>query len=87
MFLSAHEHACLLLFLYQVVSQKGFRSFEDKSSAINADTGVDKKLVDLINDWRLPGMKLCVGKPEYKVIIESKLVSICSLSRLIIEQL
>jgi nucleolar protein 58 len=77
----------LLFFLYQVVSPKGFRSFEDKSSAINDDTGVDTKLVDLINDWHRPGMKLCVGKPEYKVIIESKLVSICSLYRLIIEQL
>ena len=30
----------------------------------------------MIYTWRLPGMKLAVGKPEYKTIIESKLVSI-----------
>jgi nucleolar protein 58 len=53
-----------------------FDTFEDKSSAINADTGVNKRLADMIYKWRLPGMKLAVGKPEYKTIIESKLVSI-----------
>ena len=53
-----------------------FETFEDKSSAINFDTGVNKWLADMIYKWRLPGMKLAVGKPEYKAIIESKLVSI-----------
>jgi hypothetical protein len=53
-----------------------FETFEDKSRAINADTGVNKRLADMIYKWRLSGMKLAVGKPEYKTIIESKLVGI-----------
>lgn len=53
-----------------------FETFEDKSSTINADIGVNKRLADMIYKWRLPEMKLAVGKPEYKTIIESKLVSI-----------
>jgi hypothetical protein len=48
------------------------------------DAGVDKQLVDMINKWHHPGMNLCVGKPEYKRIIESVLVSICSLSGMVI---
>ena len=41
----------------------------------------------MIRKWLLPEMKLAVGKPEYKMIIESDLVSICSLSVYIFEQL
>ena len=66
-----------------MVFAKGFLSFEDKSRAINGD-GVDSQLADLINKWHKPGMNLCVGKPEYKTIIESVLVSICSLSCIVI---
>ena len=66
----------------------GFQTFEDKSSAINAVTGVNKQLADMINKWRKnPRMKLGVGKPEYKTIIESKFVSVCSLSGYICEEL
>ena len=74
----------LLLFLCdQMVFAKGFLSFEDKSRAINGD-GVDSELADLINRWHKPGMNLYVGKPEYRMIIESVLVSICSLSCIVI---
>jgi len=66
-----------------MVFAKGFLSFEDKSRAINGD-GVDSQLADLINKWHKPGMNLCVGKPEYKTIIESVLVSICSLYCIVI---
>jgi hypothetical protein len=59
-------------------------SFEDKSRAISADTGVDNQLADLIKKWHHPGMNLCVGRPEYKTIIESVLVSICSVSCIVI---
>ena len=74
----------LLLFLCdQMVFAKGFLSFEDKSRAINGD-GVDSELADLINRWHKPRMNLYVGKPEYRMIIESVLVSICSLSCIVI---
>jgi len=68
------------------VIRKGFRTFKDKASAINA-TGVSEELSGMIRKWLLPEMKLAVGKPEYKMIIESDLVSICSLSVYIFEQL
>ncbi|OEL12529.1 hypothetical protein BAE44_0026453 [Dichanthelium oligosanthes] len=41
----------------------------------------------MINKWHLPGMKLAVGKPAYKTIIEAELANICSLSGYICEQL
>lgn len=63
-----------------------FQTFEDKSTAINADTGINQQLAGMIKRCLFPRMKLCVAKPEYKAIIESKLVSICSLSGCIREK-
>lgn len=62
-----------------------FQTFEDKSNAINADTGVDKRLADMIYKWYLPGTKLAVGKPEYKTIIESKLGMTCTHNPIVME--
>lgn len=67
-----------------VVRLKGFLSFEDKSSTINAD-GIDNQLVALINEWHRPGMTLCVGKPEYKAIIESVLKIPCLCCQAVLE--
>ena len=77
---------CSSIFPCQAVIPKQFLTFKDKASAINA-TGVSEELSGMIRQWLLPEMKLAVGKPEYKMIIESDLVSICSLSVYIFEQL
>jgi nucleolar protein 58 len=68
----------LLLFapehiFYQTVWLNEFQTFDDKSSAINVDTGVDEKLTKMI--CHCPKKKLLVGKPKYKSIIEKSLVS------------
>jgi nucleolar protein 58 len=63
-----------------------FQTFEDKSSAINQNTGVSERLADMIRAW-LPGKKMAVGKPEYKEIIEERLVSISSCFTYTFEQL
>jgi nucleolar protein 58 len=65
----------IFVFLYQVIWLKEFQKFDDKSSAINVDTGVNKQLTEMIMKWRRPRQKLVVGKPEYKSIIENTLVS------------
>jgi len=70
--LFAPEHIC---FFYQTVWLNEFQTFDDKSSAINVDTGVDEKLTMMIMKWHRPKKKLLVGKPEYKSIIEKSLVS------------
>nr|ABA94202.1 hypothetical protein LOC_Os11g34220 [Oryza sativa Japonica Group] len=57
-----------------VIWLKEFQKFDDKSSAINVDTGVNKQLTEMIMKWRRPRQKLVVGKPEYKSIIETTLV-------------
>ncbi|XP_039775531.1 uncharacterized protein LOC120643064 isoform X2 [Panicum virgatum] len=74
MYVCAHEHGCCYFFINRWFFRRDFYLFEDKSRAINGD-GVDSQLVDLINKWHKPGMNLCVGKPEYKTIIESVLVN------------
>jgi nucleolar protein 58 len=66
---------------------KEFQTFDDKSSAINADTGVNAQLTEMIMKSRKPGEQLLVGKPEYKSIIETCLVRISSLFFYICEQL
>uniref|UniRef100_A0A0D9V6D0 Uncharacterized protein n=1 Tax=Leersia perrieri TaxID=77586 RepID=A0A0D9V6D0_9ORYZ len=48
-------------------------TFEDKSSAINQNTGVNERLTEMIMKWYSPGQKLAVAKPEYKTIIEERL--------------
>ncbi|RLM73124.1 hypothetical protein C2845_PM15G11630 [Panicum miliaceum] len=67
-----------------MVYPTGFLSFEDKSRAINGD-GVDNQLADLINKWHKPGVNLCVGKPEYKTIIESVLKIPCMCCQTVLE--
>ncbi|OEL37626.1 hypothetical protein BAE44_0001353 [Dichanthelium oligosanthes] len=45
-----------------------------QASVLNLDTGVNGDLANMINKWIKPDQKLAVGKPEYKIIIESYLV-------------
>uniref|UniRef100_A0A0E0BKL3 Uncharacterized protein n=1 Tax=Oryza glumipatula TaxID=40148 RepID=A0A0E0BKL3_9ORYZ len=54
-----------------IIWLKEFQKFDDNSSAINVGTGVNKQLTDMIMQWRRPGQKLVVGKPEYKSTIET----------------
>ncbi|XP_066313383.1 uncharacterized protein [Miscanthus floridulus] len=58
----------LNIFFYQTVWLNEFQTFDDKSSAINVDTGVDEKLTMMIMKWHRPKKKLLVGKPEYKSV-------------------
>ena len=55
-------------FFYQIVFLEEFQTFDDKSSAINVDTGVDEKLTMMIMKWHRPKKKLLVRKPEYKSV-------------------
>ncbi|KAM3335417.1 hypothetical protein ACQJBY_029712 [Aegilops geniculata] len=64
-----------------------FRTFKDKSKAINKSTGVSKRLTDMIMNCRFPEQKIAVGKLEYKRIIEERLVSLSSWFIYIFEQL
>jgi nucleolar protein 58 len=66
-------------FFYQVVWLKEFQTFDDKSSAINADTGINTQLTEMIMKLRNPGQELLVEKPEYKSIIQTCLVRLSSL--------
>uniref|UniRef100_A0A0D9XP37 Nucleolar protein 58/56 N-terminal domain-containing protein n=1 Tax=Leersia perrieri TaxID=77586 RepID=A0A0D9XP37_9ORYZ len=59
--------------------------FDDKSSAINVGTGVNKQLTEMIMKWRRPGQKLVVGKPEYKSIIETNLGIPCLYDEVVLE--
>ncbi|KAM3242642.1 hypothetical protein ACQJBY_054953 [Aegilops geniculata] len=59
------------------VTLKEFQTFEDKSSAINQNTGVNERLTAMIRKWLRQGQKLAVGKPEYKAIIEERLKIDC----------
>jgi len=68
----------IFVFFYQTVWLNEFQTFDDKSSAINVDTGIDEKLTMMIMKWHRPKKKLLVGKPEYKSIIE-KAWLVCSL--------
>ncbi|CAN6232177.1 unnamed protein product [Urochloa humidicola] len=67
-----------------VVMLKEFQTFKDKASAINV-TGVDEELARMINRWLLPGMKLAVGKHEYKTILELKLEITCVHNDIVME--
>ena len=58
---------------------KEFKRLENVSSAIDPVTGVDEDLAMTIRKYIVPGQQLAVGKPEYKTIIEDKLVSVYSL--------
>lgn len=72
-------YSCLCLFLYQICWLKAFEAFEDKTSAINPDTGVNEQLARMITDCIKPDQKLAVGSHEYKEIIEKTMVSMSSL--------
>lgn len=67
-----------------VVLLMEFQTFEDKSSAINQNTGVNERLTEMIMRW-LPGQKMAVGKPEYKEIIEERLKIECLYNRAVME--
>ncbi|XP_062200235.1 uncharacterized protein LOC133902925 [Phragmites australis] len=69
----------------KILLLKEFRTFDDKSSAINLCTGVNKKLTKMILKWRRPGQKLAVGKPEYKTIIETSLKIPCLCDEAVME--
>ncbi|CAM0879928.1 unnamed protein product [Alopecurus aequalis] len=60
----------------EIVWLKEFRTFKDKSSAINRGTGVSKELSEMISRHHCPGQKLAVGKREYKRIIETSLADV-----------
>ena len=77
----------LVLFRHQTVTLKEFQTFEDKSSAINQNTGVNERLTSMIRKWLRQGQKMAVGKPEYKATIEERLVSISSWFTYTFEQL
>ena len=60
---------------YQIVWLVEFQTFEDKSSTINENTGVDERLVEMIMKLHCPRQKMAVGKLEYKKIIEDKKIN------------
>uniref|UniRef100_A0A0E0BKL2 Kinesin motor domain-containing protein n=1 Tax=Oryza glumipatula TaxID=40148 RepID=A0A0E0BKL2_9ORYZ len=62
---------CVIEAWSKIIWLKEFQKFDDNSSAINVGTGVNKQLTDMIMQWRRPGQKLVVGKPEYKSTIET----------------
>ncbi|KAM3193797.1 hypothetical protein ACQJBY_070432 [Aegilops geniculata] len=66
------------------ITLKEFQTFEDKSSAINQNSGVNESLTQMIRKW-LGGKKLAVGKPEYKEIIEERLKIECLYNRAVME--
>uniref|UniRef100_A0ACD5W2L3 Uncharacterized protein n=1 Tax=Avena sativa TaxID=4498 RepID=A0ACD5W2L3_AVESA len=68
-----------------IVWIKEFQTFDDKSSAINVDTGVNKQLTEMIMKSRSPGEELVVGKPEYRSIIESCLGIPCLHNEIVME--
>ncbi|KAK1652104.1 hypothetical protein QYE76_069909 [Lolium multiflorum] len=63
---------------------KGFQTFEDKSSAIKS-IGACSKLGKMIKSTLWPGMKLAVGKQEYKDIIEASLGIHCLFDEAVLE--
>lgn len=64
---------------------RDFQVFEDKSGAINHETGICDKLSNMLQLWCRPGQKLAVGKPEYKTIIEAQLGIPCLYDELVME--
>uniref|UniRef100_A0A0E0J3M2 Uncharacterized protein n=1 Tax=Oryza nivara TaxID=4536 RepID=A0A0E0J3M2_ORYNI len=68
-----------------IIWLKEFQKFDDNSSAINVGTGVNKQLTDMIMQWRRPGQKLVVGKPEYKSTIETFLGIPCLHDEVVME--
>ncbi|XP_044318614.1 uncharacterized protein [Triticum aestivum] len=71
-------------YIVTVVLLTEFQTFEDKSSAINQNTGVSERLAEMIRVW-LPGKKMAVGKPEYKKITEERLEIECLYNERVME--
>nr|XP_051221578.1 uncharacterized protein LOC127339807 [Lolium perenne] len=69
----------------KVVWLKEFQTFDDKSSAINADTGINTQLTEMIMKLRNPGQELLVEKPEYKSIIQTCLGIPCLHNEIVME--
>ncbi|BAT14602.1 Os11g0580500 [Oryza sativa Japonica Group] len=69
----------------EIIWLKEFQKFDDNSNAINVGTGVNKQLTDMIMQWRRPGQKLVVGKPEYKSTIETFLGIPCLHDEVVME--
>ncbi|XP_025826616.1 uncharacterized protein LOC112901952 isoform X2 [Panicum hallii] len=62
-----------------------FRTFEDKASAINIDTGVNEQLAKMIQKHIEPDQKLAVGSLKYKKIIEQHLGISCLFDDCVLE--
>ncbi|CAL4886962.1 unnamed protein product [Urochloa decumbens] len=69
----------------EIVWLKEFQTFEDKASAINVGTGVNRQLTEMIMKWRRPKQTLVVGKEEYRSIIESSLGIPCLHDEIVME--
>jgi len=72
-------------FLYQIVWLKEFKTFKDKSSAINQDTGVNGELTGMIMRCCHPSRTLAVGNMESKRIIEKSLPVRCLFNETVME--
>ncbi|XP_066339490.1 uncharacterized protein [Miscanthus floridulus] len=72
-------------FFYEIVFLEEFQTFDDKSSAINVDTGVNSQLNEMIMKYYRPGHTLVVGNEEYKSIIESSLEIPCLYDGIVME--
>ncbi|XP_066339487.1 uncharacterized protein [Miscanthus floridulus] len=68
-----------------IVFLEEFQTFDDKSSAINVDTGVNSQLNEMIMKYYRPGHTLVVGNEEYKSIIESSLEIPCLYDGIVME--
>ncbi|KAM0829799.1 hypothetical protein ACQ4PT_066646 [Festuca glaucescens] len=89
---STHQMQCNLWVKFatctrarKVVWLKEFQTFDDKSSGINADTGVNTQLTQMIMKSRSPGEELLVEKLEYKSIIETCLGIPCLHDEIVME--
>ncbi|KAF0915437.1 hypothetical protein E2562_036287 [Oryza meyeriana var. granulata] len=60
-------------FISKVVWLKEFQVSEDKTCAINLETGVSNQLSEIIKKWLRSGQTLAVGNVEYKTTIEARL--------------
>ncbi|XP_066312894.1 uncharacterized protein [Miscanthus floridulus] len=68
-----------------IVFLEEFQTFDDKSIAINVDTGVNSQLTEMIMKYYRPGHTLVVGNEEYKSIIESSLEIPCLYDGIVVE--
>ncbi|KAL6607962.1 hypothetical protein ACP70R_041025 [Stipagrostis hirtigluma subsp. patula] len=62
-----------------------FQIFEDKASAINNETGVNRQLAQMITKNIRPGQKLAVGNKNYQEIIQKSLEIHCLYNDAVLE--